>query len=177
MKRTSRKRAVLEVMSKPRTPFEIKTEIGLKRGNNISSTLKELIDLDLIYCLTPRAKVGKLYGLTDKGKKYRKKLLGDKGLTFSYIQPPDVNWNLYGWVVCGKQRRAIIKGMSIASMPLKYIKERAQEHNQRISTMNANDILQLFVKKRIAIKMRKGRRVIFKLTQTGERIRNQLFEP
>jgi hypothetical protein len=62
-------------------------------------------------------------------------------------------------------------------MPLKYIKERAQEYNPRISRMNANDILQLFVKKGVAVKSKKDNRVIFALTKTGEIIRNQLLEP
>lgn len=178
MKRTlsKRKKAVLEVMSKPKIPAEIREQTGLKRNNNISSTLKELLDLGLICCLNPRIKVGKMYGLTVRGKRQRKKLLNEKGTTYSYIQPSDMNWDLYGWVICGKQRKAILKGLS-TTMPLKYIKERAQEYNPRISRMNCNDILQLFVKKRIATKIIKGNRVTFALTKTGKTIRNQLLEP
>lgn len=177
MKRTlsKRKKAVLEVMSKPKIPAEIREQTGLKRNNNISSTLKELLDLDMICCLNPRTRVGKLYGLTIRGKKQRKQLLNEKGTTYSYIQPSDMNWDLYGWVICGKQKKAILKAMKMA-MSLKYIRERAQNHNQRISRMNANDILQLFVRKQIAVKIRKGNRVIFSLTKTGEAMKDQLIE-
>lgn len=177
MKRTlsKRKKAVLEVMSKPKIPAEIREQTGLKRNNNISSTLKELLNLGLICCLNPRIKVGKLYGLTVRGKRQRKKLLLEKRLTFSYVQPPDVNWQFYGWIVCGKQRKAILKGLS-TTMPLKYIKERSQEYNPRISRMNCNDILQLFVKKGIASKIRRRNRITFTLTETGEKIREQLHE-
>lgn len=177
MKRTlsKRKKVVLEVMSKPKIPAEIREQTGLKRNNNISSTLKELLDLGLIYCLNPRTRVGKLYGLTIRGKRQRKKLLNEKGTTYSYIQPSDMNWDLYGWIACGKQRKAILKAMKMA-MSLKYIRERAQEYNPRISRMNANDILQLFIRKQIAVKIRKGNRVIFSLTKTGEAIKDQLIE-
>jgi len=170
----SRKKAVLEVMSKPKIPSEIREQIGLKRSNNINSSLKELIAAKFLYKLNS-ANAGQLYGLTNKGKRLRKELLIEKGIPFTYVEPR-LNWNLYGWIVCGRQKRAILKAIKIP-MPLKYIKERAQEHNPRISRMNCNDILQLFVKKGIAKKIIEGNRVVFNLTKTGERIRNQLLEP
>lgn len=173
---SKRQKAVLEVMSKLKIPSEIREQIGLKRSNNISSTLKELLRLNLIYCLNPKAKVGKLYGLTVKGQKLRKKLLNEKSIPYSYSEPSQVNWNLYGWVICGKQKKAILKAIKML-LPLKYIKENAQKYNPMISRMNCNDILQLFVKKGIARKIRQNNRVIFNLTKTGEKIRNQLLEP
>jgi predicted transcriptional regulator len=177
MKRTlnERQKGAIEVMSKPKTPSEITEQIGLTRANNISFTLKELLGLELIYCLNPKANVGRLYGLTKKGQKFRRRLFAESGTVISYTEPL-MNWNLYGWVVCGRQKKAILKVMKMA-MPLKYIKERAQEYNPRISRMNANDVLQLFVKKGIARKIRKGDRVLFTLTKTGEALRNQLIEP
>lgn len=168
---SKRKRAVLEVMSKPKTPAEIRKQIGLKRGNNLSLTIKELVSLRLIYCLNPNAIVGKLYGLTTKGQRFR-----NKDGIHNYSQPSNIHWNLYGWVVCGKQKKAVLRAM-IRLMPLKYIREEAKEYNPKISRTNANDILQLFVGKRIAMKMRQGCRVLFKLTKTGQRIREQLIKP
>ncbi|MGB3479901.1 MAG: hypothetical protein WBB67_12165 [bacterium] len=177
MKRTLSKRqsAALEVMSKPKTFTELREQIGLKTTSNISSTLNELINLNLIYCITPRVKVGKLYGLTNKGIRYRKTILGKKGLIYQYTHPSDVNWKLYSWVICGRQRKAILKGLSTA-MPLKYIKERAQQYNPKISRMNCHDILELFVKKGIARKIQYKNRVNFVLTKKGKKIRNQLLE-
>jgi predicted transcriptional regulator len=162
-------------MSKPKIPAEIREQVGLNRGNNISSTLKILTNFGLLKCLTPKARVGKLYGLTEKGIRQRKWLLKEKGIPHRYVKPR-LNWNLYGWVVCGKQKRAILKAMKMP-MPLKYIKEKAQEYNPRISRMNCNDILQLFVKKGIVRKIRQAKKVILQLTKTGEKIRTQLFEP
>ena len=177
MKQTLSKRqvVVLEVMSKPKIPAEIREQTGLKKGNNISSTLNGLLSLDYIYCLNPKTNVGKLYGLTRKGQKIRRHLLSESRAPVSYTEPLR-NWDLYGWIVCGRQKKAILKAMKMP-MPLKHIKEKAQEHNPRISRMNASDILQLFVKKGIASKIWEGSRVFFALTATGEALRNQLIEP
>lgn len=178
---SGRKKLALEVLSKPKTPAEIRRQMGLKSGNNISSTLRELADLNLIYCLSPNARLGKLYGLTTKGKTQRKKLLKEQGITFSYVEPSSINWNLYGWVVCGKQRKVILKAMKMP-LPMKEILTRAKEYNIRISRENAFDILWSFLRKGIAIRIRKrirhsNTKFIFILTRLGEAIRYQLLEP
>lgn len=42
--------------------------------NHISNTLRQLKDHDLVECLNPEVKKGRLYRLTDKGEKIAKKL-------------------------------------------------------------------------------------------------------
>jgi len=169
---SKRQRAVLEVMNKPKIPAEIREQTGLNKGNNLSSTLKELVHQDLIYCLNKKTRLGKLYGLTKKGARLRKKL----GLA-DYYQPKDINWNLYGWVVCGKQRKAIIRAMvPDVPMSLRTIRERALEHNSRISRTNANDILQCYVRYKLLLKIKIINKVNFKLTRSGNYIKEQLIE-
>ena len=173
---SKRQSAVLEVMSKPKTPAEIRHQIGLSRSNSINSVLKELIALGFVCPFNrKKIKVGRLYGLTYRGRKTRGKIVIGKTPSQAYVQPR-LSWHLYNWIVCGKQRKAILKALN-APMPLKYIKERAQEFNPRLSRTNTNDILQLFVQKGIASKIRQGNRVIFALTKKGEAIRKQLFLP
>ena len=165
---SKRQRAVLEVMDKPKIPVEIRNRIGLKKTNNLSAAVKKLVNTGLICCLNPNASVGRLYGLTKKGVGLRKKL----GFR-DYCQPKNINWYLYGWVVCGKQRKAILRAMMPdIPMSLRTIRERALEHNPRISRTNANDILQLFIGKGIAMKIKQGNGAIFGLTKFGQRIRN-----
>lgn len=162
-------RAVLGVMNKPKTPAEIRQAVGLSRSSNLSSTLRALIYLRLVHCLNPRVRVGKLYGLTKKGIAVRKKTCYQE-----YHQPGNIDWNLYGWIACGKQRRAILKAMRTdISLPLKTIKERAQKYNPMVSRTNANDILQAFVKKGIAGKIKQGNRVFFILAKIGESVKKQ----
>jgi hypothetical protein len=170
---SKRQSAVLEVMSKPKIPAEIRNQIGLKRTNNLSAAIKELVNAGLIHCLNPSARVGRLYGLTKKGISTRKKL-GFK----EYCQPHDIDWDLYGYIVSGRQRRTIMKAMS-ENIPMtsRLIRERANEYNSRISRTNANDILQQFVRKKLTKKRRKGNSVHWILMNNGQRIKNQLSKP
>jgi len=170
---SKRQSAVLEVMSKPKIPAEIRNQIGLKRTNNLSATIKELVNWGFIHCLNPKARLGKLYGLTKKGIRTRKKL----GFT-EYCQPHDIDWDLYGYLVSGKQRRTILKAMN-ESLPMssRLIRERVHEYNPRISRTNANDVLQQFVRKGLAKKIEQGKGVLFGLTKKGQKIKGQLMKP
>jgi hypothetical protein len=167
---SKRQRAVLEVMSKPKIPAEIRNQIGLNKNSNLSSTIKKLVEMDLLKCLTPKARLGKLYGLTKKGIGLRK----IHGYA-EYSQPKDVNWYLYGWVVCGKQRKAILKAMiPEVPMTLRQIRERALEYNPRLSRTNANDTLRSFVRTKIATRILVNCNVTYYLTYLGEKIKEQI---
>lgn len=170
---SKRQSAVIKNISKPKTPAELREQIGLERTNNISATIKELVDRGLIHCLNRKARVGRVYGLTKKGIRTRKKL-GFK----EYCHPQDIDWDLYGYVVSGKQRRTILKAMS-ENIPMtsRLIRERANEYNPRISRTNANDILQQFVRKKLTQKRKKGNSVHFILMNNGHRIKDQLSKP
>ena len=53
----------------PSTPHLISSSLDLS-ASHTSTTLKQLIGMDLISCLTPDRRKGKLFGLTPKGKTY-----------------------------------------------------------------------------------------------------------
>ena len=53
----------------PSTPQLISNSLDLS-ASHTSTTLKQLIGLELISCLTPDRRKGKLFGLTTKGKTY-----------------------------------------------------------------------------------------------------------
>ena len=169
-----RKRIVLEVMSKPSIPTEIRRKMNLNRNNNLSTTLKQLCKLKLMRCINPRSRTGRIYRLTHKGLKIRKQLFVNAKFT-PYVEPK-LNWSIYGWIVSGRQKKAILKGMK-QHLPLRYIRENAQNFNPKISRMNANDVLRLFVNKGIANKVKQNNRIFYSLTKIGEALRNQLLEP
>lgn len=50
----------------PRTPTFLSKELNVNLAN-ISRGLAELEDKDIVVCLTPNQKVGKIYSLTKKG--------------------------------------------------------------------------------------------------------------
>ena len=52
----------------PKMPSQI------ARDCDISNTLKQLKEIDLVECMNPEVKKGRLYRLTDKGEKIAEKL-------------------------------------------------------------------------------------------------------
>jgi len=162
------------VMNKPSTPTEIMRKMNLNRNSNLSTMLRQLCKLKYMRCINSGSRTGRIYGLAHKGLKIRRQLFTNAKFT-PYIEPK-LNWSLYSWIVSGKQKKAILRGIK-QPLTLKYIKENAQNYNSRISRMNCHDILQLFVRKRIARRTMKNDRIIYSLTKTGESLRSQLFKP
>ncbi len=56
-------------------PSEIANDTGIL-VNHMSNTLRQLKEHELVECLNPANKKGRLYRLTDKGEKVHDKLLG-----------------------------------------------------------------------------------------------------
>jgi predicted transcriptional regulator len=67
------RKKILKVMDKPLIPTQIKEKTDLSL-NNVSDILREFRKRELAKCINPKEKTGRLYELTDKGKKLRKQL-------------------------------------------------------------------------------------------------------
>ena len=61
-----RKKVLKSLVEYPKTPTQIADETKIHR-NNISNTLKELKQYNIVECINPEVRKGKLYRLTDKG--------------------------------------------------------------------------------------------------------------
>ena len=70
-----RKRILIELERKPLMPSVIAKELKLSRPN-VSNTLKELVQLGLVKCLTPDERMGRLYSLTAQGREVIKQIKG-----------------------------------------------------------------------------------------------------
>ncbi len=68
------RKKVLESLKNPKTPSKISKELNINK-THISKTLKELLNKKSIICLTPKAKKGKLYLLSNYGKEILKEIL------------------------------------------------------------------------------------------------------
>ncbi len=68
-----RKKVVGSMASGPKTPKQISAATGL-RLNHVSSTLKELVNVRAVMCLTPDLRKGRLYQLTRLGQQILHKL-------------------------------------------------------------------------------------------------------
>jgi len=62
------RKGIVSALNKgPRTPKDMAQELGLYISH-ISSTLSELEEKEIVRCLTPSLRKGRIYGLTDAGK-------------------------------------------------------------------------------------------------------------
>lgn len=57
---------ILSILNKPKTPKQISNETELYLSH-VSKSLKDLSGIELVKCLTPDLRKGKLYALTEKG--------------------------------------------------------------------------------------------------------------
>ena len=66
--RGKHRKAVLNLLIKPKTPTQIKKETGLQ-FNSVSRILVELTKEGFVKCLTPKQKLARFYQIAGKGKK------------------------------------------------------------------------------------------------------------
>ena len=71
LSRSKNRKTVLENLEKPNTPTELASKLKIQRST-ISRAILELMDKKLVKCLTPKEKMGRLYQITDLGKKILK---------------------------------------------------------------------------------------------------------
>ncbi len=67
------RKKILKSMNKPKIPTQIKEETKLSL-NNVSDVLREFRKKELVKCLNPKEKTGRLYKLTPKGMRIREML-------------------------------------------------------------------------------------------------------
>lgn len=72
-----RQKVIQILMQGPRTPKQISIETGLYLSH-VSKTLNELSSLEIVTCLTPDLKKGRIYKLTKDGSEIAKYLMKTK---------------------------------------------------------------------------------------------------
>jgi len=84
----------------------------------------------------------------------------------------EINWELYGWVARGKQRRMVITAMDRPKIPSEIRRE------TKLSITHVSKILRLFKEKNIAKCLNPDSRTgkVYELTEMGKEIRSQLAE-
>jgi predicted transcriptional regulator len=71
LSRSKNRRTVLKNLENPITPTELASKLKIQRST-ISRAILELMDKKLAKCLTPKEKMGRLYQITNLGKKILK---------------------------------------------------------------------------------------------------------
>jgi predicted transcriptional regulator len=69
--RGTQRTKILQVMGKPMTPTQIKKETRLAL-NNVSDILRLFVKHKIAKCLNEKEKLGRVYELTEKGKRIKK---------------------------------------------------------------------------------------------------------
>ena len=129
-----------QAMSKPRSPLEMQTFLGLKRNNKLTTTIQQMVDRGVF---KPLAKG--IYGLQERGQRLRKKRLRALHKPYSYTEEPGVDWNGYAWVLKGTNRVKLIKVMEPAPTKAAELIRKAKKTHP--VTNRAFYVLQDFVKK------------------------------
>lgn len=82
----------------------------------------------------------------------------------------EVDWDLYGWVARGKQRRLIITAMDRPKIPSEIRRE------TKLSITHVSKILRLFKEKKIAKCLNPDSRTgkVYELTEMGKKIRSEI---
>ncbi|MEW6063562.1 MAG: ArsR family transcriptional regulator [Nanoarchaeota archaeon] len=75
--RGNRRKRVLLYLSDPKIPKQIAQECNMSLSN-VKASLIDLEKRDLIKCLTPKQRIGRVYKLTEEGKKLKDYLLKTK---------------------------------------------------------------------------------------------------
>jgi DNA-binding MarR family transcriptional regulator len=68
--RGKQRRIVIEAMNKPKMPSEIRKETKLSI-THVSKILKLFTEMGIAKCLTPDVRIGKIFILTEMGKRIR----------------------------------------------------------------------------------------------------------
>ena len=71
--RGKQRRIVIEAMNKPKMPSEIRKETKLSI-THVSKVLKSFTEMGIAKCLTPDVRIGKIYALTERGKRIREEM-------------------------------------------------------------------------------------------------------
>jgi DNA-binding PadR family transcriptional regulator len=125
----SRLHRILLSFSTPKTPTQVENELGIKKLK-----LKPFVDQDFLRPLSPEAKKGRFYVLTDKA---RRALNLSDPITYN-----DKNWGLISWIMASpKQRLVVLQVVDSAKRTSEHIRKRASRFNFRLTRISTKNIL------------------------------------
>jgi len=123
--------------SVPKTPTQVKDELGVEKFN-----LKPFLKRGLIRCLNPEGYKGKLYVLTSKTKKLLKISISS--------QKNKKDYDLIGWILASPlQRSVVLKTLSLNSVrrTSEEIRIRSSNLNPCLSRISTKSILKELINK------------------------------
>lgn len=169
LKKKKERTEILQIMTKPMTPTEIGERIGLKRIR-----VEGFLEKDIFKCLTPKAKKGRVYGLTEEGQKKAMKLAKDENRIYTYFEP-NIDWYSYGWITCSNPVRMIFKVIAIGRESVKEFDECLKARGLILTYSYKYKILRDLIKKKL-LSVSDEKRKKFALTEKGKRLIEQVMK-
>ena len=103
------KQAVLQVINRPMTPTEILNKAKQIHSNitfgDVSTLIREFVERGILECLTPTRLTGRIYYLSNHGRKLLWRVYGIKTAPLDI----DMDWNKYSRLKAGKTRMVVLK--------------------------------------------------------------------
>lgn len=182
--------SILILFCKPMTPSQL-SEATCENIRYISFVLKKFVNMKIAICMNPKARKGKIYTLTEKGIKLRRKLIIEeitkgKSITKKDISlydfqelKPKTDISCYRCIASGSDRREFIKNIRrvialkgyFTPHDILLIYRREAKNVPRTELYRA---LKIFVKAGILRKFNIGRSVFFEFTKKGSIVAKQI---
>jgi DNA-binding PadR family transcriptional regulator len=99
----------------PRTPMQLRTLTKIP-GNYANLILKKLEKKEIVKCLTPKEKIGKVFCINPTSRDLVEKVLKHSGYNLKVYPLPELNWKAYGrlnCVTCKQIRKMFHKAVSL----------------------------------------------------------------
>lgn len=132
---------------------------------------------ELLHCVNPTARRGRLYYLTKQGAAEQAKLRKERKLPVA-PKLPDVDWDLYGWV-CFSHRSLVVKTLTRPMQPPR-IKKVAYGNDKsiRFSADNCRAVIREFRARGIVepVFRRKKKHPQYQLTEAGLQFQELLWQ-
>jgi len=172
---------------KPMTPSQL-SEITQERIKYVSFVLEKFVKKNIANCITPDAGTGRIYLLTEKGRKLRRKLIQEKGTQSREILEkanasyefqglrPNTDIDCYRHVISGKDRKEFTRKMrslsrlrgSFTAPEILAFYRRDTIEGKKVPRIELYKILKFFVNTGILDKFKIGKRNAgFKFTEKG----------
>ena len=158
-------RRILLSFSIPKTPSQVKNELGIGKFN-----LKPYLKRGLIECLNPEVHKGRLYVLTTKAKKLLK--------ISSINQKNKKNYDLIGWILASpRQRYVILRILSFNSKrhTSEEIRIKSSSLNPCLSRISTKSILKKLTNKGLVdTEMGRDRKRYYWMNEEGVNVFNDI---
>lgn len=168
---------VLMALKMPLTAKLLARKTGMS-GNACSYIIAKFSEKGIVYCLNPKARNSRLYWLAEVGRRCQKQLCREKAILYQEYDISDADWVLFGWV-CFSHRSVVIRILNQPMYPgeiRRYIRKR--QPDIKINAGNIQDVIKLFLAKRIVQPVKIKKRVYprYELTDLGYQLKQLLIQ-